>query len=117
LRSTDRYVLEGIRASLYGQEVTVADVSVGGLFVVTKRPPLPGTALVLELAIDDRDPFEIGGSVVWVNLPSDRKADRLPEGFGFQIRKIALVDKLTIVNRLRLAESAGASLARPPLSH
>jgi hypothetical protein len=55
--------------------------------------------------------------VVWVNLPNERKADRLPEGFGFQIRKIALVDKLAIVNCLRLAESSGASLARPPLSH
>jgi Tfp pilus assembly protein PilZ len=117
LRSTDRYVLEGIRASLYGRDVTVADVSVGGIFVVTNRPPLPGTALTLALVIDDQQPFEIGGSVVWVNLPDERRAARLPEGFGFQIRKITLVDKLAIVNRLRQAETSGESLARPPLSH
>jgi Tfp pilus assembly protein PilZ len=117
LRSTDRYVLEGIRASFYGRDVVVADVSVGGLFVATSRPPLPGTALTLALVIDDRQPFEVGGSVIWVNLPDERKTDRLPEGFGFQIRKIALVDKLAIVSRLRLAEASGESLARPPLSH
>ncbi len=117
MRSTDRYVLEGIRANLNGHKVTVADVSVGGLFLATRRPPLPGTALVIELAIEGHPPFEIGGSVVWVNASPGLRAQRLPEGFGFQIRKIALIDKLALVNRLRLAEAIGANLARPPLSH
>jgi hypothetical protein len=117
LRSTDRYVLDGIRATLNGQGVSVADVSVGGLFVATQRPPLPGTGLVLELVIEGHAPFEIGGSVVWVNASPGRRAGRLPEGFGFQIRKIALIDKLALVNRLRLAETVGVTLSRPPLSH
>jgi hypothetical protein len=117
LRSTDRFVLDGIRASLYGQGVDVADISVGGLFVATPSLPLPGTALILELVIEGHPPFEVGGSVVWVNTSPERRAARLPDGFGFQIRKIALVDKLTLVNRLRQAEEHGVDLARPPLSH
>ncbi len=117
MRSTDRYVLEGIRASLNGNSMSVADVSVGGLFVATRRPPLPGTALVIELSMEGHPVFEIGGSVIWVNASPELRARRLPEGFGFQIRKIALADKLALVNRLRLAEAVGASLARPPLSH
>jgi Tfp pilus assembly protein PilZ len=97
--------------------MSVVDVSVGGLFVATQCPPFPGTALVLKLVIHGLPPFEIGGSVVWVNASPSRRAERLPEGFGFQIRKIALIDKLALVNRLRLAETVGESLARPPLSH
>jgi Tfp pilus assembly protein PilZ len=114
--STDRYILDDVRAWYSEAHVPVANISVGGVFVCTPIPPPQGTSVALKLEIGARPAFSIAGIVIWTNEGEGRRAPHLPLGFGFKFRKVAMEDKLFIVNRLKAASRGGARLARPRLS-
>ncbi|MBN2369525.1 MAG: PilZ domain-containing protein [Vicinamibacteria bacterium] len=111
--STDRYVLDDARAWYSEAPAPIANISVGGMFVCTPIPPMQGTAVALKLALGSRPAFVVAGVVIWTNEGKERRAPHLPAGFGFQIRKVAMEDKLHIVNHLKQAARGGAKLARP----
>jgi hypothetical protein len=111
--STDRYVLNDARAVYSGSTVAIGDVSIGGIFVCTPIPPLRGTSIKLTLAFDSGNSIDVSGIVIWTNSGQERRSQRLPEGFGFQIRRVSLEDKLRLIDRIKQAELHGDKLARP----
>ena len=101
MKSGDRFFINGITCEYGGHTLRVANVSVGGLFVATDLPLLVGQVLELHLALDGREPFRVLARVSWFNDPEAPKAPDLPQGFGIQITKIGLADKLAIVDVLK----------------
>ena len=58
------------------------DISEGGLFLVTRRPLVPGTPLHLEIEGRDRGaPIEVEGTVTWVRETDDENG---PAGMGIR---------------------------------
>jgi len=108
LKSTDRFPVEGVVCTVHDRTVPVINLSVGGFFVATDAPPPLGELLDLELALTDRPPFRVVGKVIWVNDAVGPRAPDLPRGFGFRISRIALADKLAIVDFLKRAAPAQA---------
>jgi Tfp pilus assembly protein PilZ len=97
----ERLFVDGVTARLEGDGLRVANLSLGGLFAATDRPPLLGQVVKLELDVDDRGPYEVLGRVTWVNEGHAPKAPDLPKGFGVRITQIGLPAKLAIVNALK----------------
>jgi hypothetical protein len=67
----------------------VANLSVGGLFAATTRPPLKGQVVRLLLELGDRQSHEVVGTVTWINSGQKPKASDLPAGFGVRITRMA----------------------------
>ena len=101
MKSGDRFFVQGVTCEYGGQILPVANVSVGGLFVATDLPLLVGQVLELHLTLEGREPFRVLARVSWFNDPETPKAPDLPQGFGIQITKIGLADKLAIVDVLK----------------
>lgn len=101
MKASDRYLVKEIACILDGHELGVANVSVGGLFVATDRPPMKGQVLSLDLALRGRAPFRIVGKVTWINRPERPEAPDLPQGFGIKIVRIEMADKLALVDLLK----------------
>jgi len=110
MRSTDRFALHDVSCSIGGRDLRVANLSVGGFFVVCD-PPLPlAQSVAFDLVFSDGWRASAVGRVVWVNGGESAPSSPLPIGCGITITKIAFPDKLAIVDRLRRA--SGPPLAR-----
>lgn len=103
MKGTDRFIVEGVVCTLHGNPLPVANLSVGGLFAATESPPARGELLELDLALKGRPPFRVTGKVMWINEPKAPRARDLPRGFGFKIQRIALPDKIALVDFLKRA--------------
>jgi Tfp pilus assembly protein PilZ len=106
LKGSDRFLVEGVLCTLNGVALPVANLSVGGLFVATDVPPRRGEIVEVELALLERPPFRVSGKVSWINEPKAPRARHLPRGFGFKIVRIALGDKIAIVDFLKRTSPA-----------
>lgn len=80
------------------------NLSVGGFFVATDRPPVLGQLVELSIKLPDREPFKVVGKVSWVNR--DERTRDLPVGSGIKITKIEFPNKLAIVDYLKRARAA-----------
>ena len=114
MKGSDRFFVDGITCRVDGKELPVANVSVGGLFVATELPLLVGQVLELELGLQGRDPFRVMARVTWFNDHEAPKAPDLPQGFGIQITRIGLADKLAIVDALKRTPPAAMRERRRP---
>jgi hypothetical protein len=114
LKSTDRFLVEGVVCHVHGQALPVANLSVGGFFAATASPPPAGELLELELALTGQPPFRVTGKVVWINAADRVRADRLPCGFGFKITKIALPHKIAILDFLKRSAPSRPSAPAAP---
>jgi Tfp pilus assembly protein PilZ len=112
MKATDRYVVQGAACLVDGERMPVANLSVGGLFAVTERPPIAGQVVSLELALPDHSPLRIRGQVTWVN-DNGRSFSPLPPGFGVKITQISFVDKLALLGFLRRANVRPARSDEP----
>src|SRR6185436_12061061 len=84
VNASDRYRVDGAACMLDGQILPVMNISVGGLFAVSDKPPMTGQVLSMELVLPVREqPLLIQGLVTWVN--TDDKVAHLPRGFGIKI--------------------------------
>jgi Tfp pilus assembly protein PilZ len=102
MKATDRYFVENVTCALKGgPPLPVANLSVGGLFAATDRPPMEGQVLALAVSLGDRAAFTVVGQVTWINDPQSPRAPDLPQGFGIRIQQIELPDKLAILDLLR----------------
>ena len=72
MKASDRYRVTGAECLVDGLRLPVANLSVGGLFAVTDRPPIAGQVLSLELDLPEHDPLYIGGLVTWSFPPRSR---------------------------------------------
>jgi hypothetical protein len=102
--STDRFSLQDVTCDVGGRVLPVANLSVGGFFVVCD-PPLPlAQSVAFDLVFADGWRVAAVGRVVWVNGGQSQPTSPLPVGCGITITKIAFPDKLAIVDRLRRAD-------------
>ena len=106
MKSSERFFIDGVTCRLNGDDLPVANLSVGGFFAATLRPPLPGQVVRLELVLGDRESYEVMGRVTWLNAGRAPRAPLLPNGFGVRITEIGLPAKLAIVKVLKKAEGA-----------
>jgi Tfp pilus assembly protein PilZ len=105
LKPRDRYFIDGVTCRLRGDGLPVANLSVGGLFAATEKPPLVGQVVRLELVLGEKKHYEVMARVTWINDGSSSRAPALPPGFGVRITQIGLPAKLAIVDTLKRAES------------
>jgi PilZ domain-containing protein len=101
VKGSDRYFVDAVTCRLEGREMRVANMSVSGLFAASDHPLPAGQVVELELQIEQRPPFNVLARVTWVNDPAAPRAPQLPQGFGVQITRIALPDKLAILDLLK----------------
>jgi hypothetical protein len=113
VRGSDRYYVDGVSCRIDGSTLPVVDLSTGGFFVATERPPVQSPVVELELALGPRPPFRILGRVSWVNGPVKTRSAVLPPGFGVQITRIDFTDKLAIVDMLRRSPPARLRAGQP----
>lgn len=104
MKASDRFLVEDVRCLFDGQVCPVSNLSVGGFFVATPRPPSAGQFFELALTLGAREPFTLLGKVTWVNDPRAPRARDLPQGFGLKITRIGLAEKLAIVDLLRRSQ-------------
>ena len=101
MKASDRFQVENATCRYDGQVCQVSNLSLGGFFVATPRPPMAGQFFELELTLASREPFTLLGKVTWVNDPRAPRSPQLPQGFGFKITRIGLAEKVAIVDLLR----------------
>jgi Tfp pilus assembly protein PilZ len=99
VKSHDRFVVPGAHCQLGGETFPVADLSLGGFFVASPTPLLPGQIVALDLEFADGTRVPVVGRVAWVN--ENQKHPGRPPGFGVEVTRIALADKLHLVALLR----------------
>jgi hypothetical protein len=104
LKGTDRFLVDDVHCRIDGQVLDVLNLSVSGLFVATDTPLPAGQVVELELVLPGREPFLVLGKITWLNETVDSKAPHLPRGFGVQVTRIAMADKLAILDLLKQAK-------------
>lgn len=101
MKASDRFLVEGAECLVDGERLPIANLSVGGLFAVTDRPPIAGQVVSLDLNLPQHNgPLHIRGQVTWVN-EDGRRIPHMPAGFGVKITQISFVDKLALLGFLR----------------
>ncbi len=111
MKATDRFNIEGVVCELGGRRLTVANLSISGLFAITDLALTAGQHVELTLHLPDHDPFRITGLVSWTNDPAAPRAPDLPQGLGIRITRIALPDKVALLDLLKRT-SPGAVRSR-----
>lgn len=113
MRGSDRFAVADVVCHVSGRALRVADLSLGGFFVqADDGAPPPGQFVELDLCLGARAPLRVVGRVAWRDETGRRKgAGR--KGFGIQIVRIDLRDKLTLVDWLRRVQAAGHAPALP----
>jgi Tfp pilus assembly protein PilZ len=114
LKASDRFFLDGIWCVVDGARLKVANLSLGGFFAATQRPPMKGQVLALDLDLPGEAPIRVVGRVTWINDPGKPEASGLPEGFGVKITEIGLAGKLAIVALLKRSAGGSESSHRNP---
>jgi hypothetical protein len=108
MKGSDRFFVDGVGCLYDGAVMPVANLSVGGFYVASDRPPMRGQVLELQLRLGLRRAFPILGTVTWVNAGESDAAPELPSGFGVKITRIGLQDKIALIDLLRRAEEGSA---------
>ena len=107
MKPTERFFIDGVTCRLDGDGLRVANLSVGGLFAATARPPLKGQVVRMALELGEQS-HDVVGTVTWINHGRDPKAKDLPAGFGVRITQIGLPAKLAIVDALKRSKDRRA---------
>jgi hypothetical protein len=101
MKATDRFIIDGVVCELGGRELKVANLSISGLFAITDLVLTPGQQLEIMLRLPERAPFRLLGQVSWTNDPAAPRAPDLPQGLGIRITRIALPDKVALLDLLK----------------
>lgn len=106
MKASDRFFVDGIWCLVDGSRLPVANLSLGGFFAATRRAPMKGQVLAVELELPGHAPIRVLARVTWINDPLKPRAKGLPEGFGLKITEIGLAEKLALVALLKRAPRA-----------
>jgi hypothetical protein len=101
VKASDRFFVDGISCVVDGARLPVANLSLGGFFAATRRPPMKGQVLAVDLDLPGHASIRVLGRVTWTNDPHKPRAKALPEGFGLKITEIGLAGKLALVALLK----------------
>ena len=105
MKASDRYAVSHVTCELSGQTLSVLNLSVGGFFIATDRPPVLAQLVELSMRLPDREPFKVVGKVSWVNRDERGTPGELPGGSGIKITRIDFPNKLAIVDYLKRSQS------------
>jgi len=114
MKGTDRYYIVGVTCTLDDRVLSVANLSVSGLFAATEDPPAVGRVINIQLRLrDDGSPIRVKGQVTWINGSGPSRVPHLPPGFGLRMLRLSFDDRMQII---RLLGDAGpkALRAHPP---
>jgi PilZ domain len=106
MKATDRFNIEGVLCELGGRRFAVANLSISGLFAITDLPLTAGQHVEMTLHLPDRNPFRVRGLVSWTNDAAAPRAPDLPQGLGIRITRIALPDKVALLDLLKRTSPA-----------
>jgi hypothetical protein len=101
MKATDRFIIDGVVCELDGRQLKVANLSISGLFAITDLALTPGQHVEITLRLPERAPFRLLGQVSWTNDPAAPRAPDLPQGLGIRITRIALPDKVALLDLLK----------------
>jgi hypothetical protein len=101
MRGTDRFAIEGVVCELDGRDLPVANLSISGLFAITDLALVAGQHVEMVLRLPGRSPFTVMGVVSWINDPAAPRSPDLPQGLGIRITRIALPDKVALLDLLK----------------
>ena len=101
MKATDRFIIDGVVCELDGRQLEVANLSISGLFAITDLAWTPGLHVEILLRLPARAPFGLLGLVSWTNDPAAPRAPDLPQGLGIRITRIALPDKVALLDLLK----------------
>jgi len=101
MRATDRFIIDGVVCELDGRQLRVANLSISGLFAITDLALTQGQHVEIMLRLPERPPFRVLGQVSWTNDPAAPRAPDLPQGLGIRITRIALPDKVALLDLLK----------------
>lgn len=83
----------------------IMNISSGGLFVKTRKPPPMHTPLDIEFSLPaGQDPVHATGSVVWISPSASRGNAMLPIGVGIHFDKITKKDLKKIEEYIAAAQ-------------
>jgi Tfp pilus assembly protein PilZ len=107
MKGSDRFAGEELRAvcTCCGRELSVVNLSLGGLFVASDILPRVGEIVTLELILPDKSPVKLQGTVAWTNEGALRRAPELPEGYGIRLVQVDIMTKLALLNYLKQTDS------------
>jgi Tfp pilus assembly protein PilZ len=100
MKSRDRVTMDDARCMLDGESLPLTNLSLGGFFVATERPLIPGQIVALRVLVADRE-IPVIGKIAWVNEKASPRHPSMPAGFGVSITRIDLTDKVALVDILR----------------
>jgi hypothetical protein len=101
MKATDRFNIDGVICEVGGRQLRVANLSISGLFAITDLALMAGQHVEMTLHLPDRAPFRVLGLVSWTNDPAAPRAADLPQGLGIRITRIALPDKVALLDLLK----------------
>lgn len=80
-----------VHAANHFFQAETADVSQGGMFIVTDRAVLPGTRLVLDFALGggSEEPLEVEAVVRWTRSEDDHRRTGAPRGIALAFDKLS----------------------------
>lgn len=110
MKGSDRYHVGGVTCRLGDRQFEVVNLSVGGFFVSSDDPPVPGLSATFELVLPRRPSVKLVGRITWINQSNAPRRRDLPAGFGVKIERIAFPDKMGLLALLR--ESDPSALRR-----
>jgi hypothetical protein len=106
MKATDRFIIDGVICELGGRRLRVANLSISGLFAITDLALMAGQHVEITLHLPDRASFPLLGVVSWTNDPASPRAPDLPQGLGIRITRIALPDKVALLDLLKRTSPA-----------
>lgn len=93
MKARDRFFVDEVECSIQGLLHRVANLSLGGLFAATDRPPRPGEILLMEVMLPTGRSCRVVGQVAWVNDHRKPRAEVLPPGFGAAVTWVEVLDR------------------------
>jgi Tfp pilus assembly protein PilZ len=101
MKARDRFFVDDVECSIRGMRHRVANLSLGGLFAETDRPPRPGEILLMELMLPSRRACQVVGQVAWINDHWKPRVEMLPPGFGAAVTWVQPFDREHVATLLQ----------------
>jgi hypothetical protein len=95
------------------QRVAAANVSRGGLFIATGKPPTIGARVELAIDLPDGSNLVLKGHCIHVRSPEQALATQKSPGFGLKVDEAQLADLVLLEEMARVASTPVAALEQP----
>ena len=93
MKARDRFFVDAVECSIRGMRHRVANLSLGGLFAETDRPPREGEIVVMDLMLPSQRACLVLGQVAWINNRWKPRVTALPPGFGAAVTWVSPNDR------------------------